>query len=78
MDCRGFESGEAMIRPCLMCLDLLERGEIVTFREKKKRLEYVREHIGLPDESDYRQINEFGAILSIRRKNMIFFVDIIY
>lgn len=86
-----------LIRLCLMCLDLLEKGEIVTFREKEhellmdirngvyldesgkptaeffemvnefeKRLEYAREHTSLPDEPDYKEINEF--VMSVNER----------
>lgn len=86
-----------LIRLCLMCLDLLEKGEIVTFREKEhdllmdirngayldesgkptaeffemvnqfeKRLEYAREHTSLPDEPDYKEIDEF--VMSVNER----------
>jgi hypothetical protein len=86
-----------LIRLYLMCLDLLENGEIVTYREKEhellmnirngkyidsnnevadefydiveeyeKRMEYAVKNTELPDEPDYRAIDEFVADVNER------------
>ena len=79
-----------LIRLYMMCLDILEREQIVTFREKEhdllmdirngkfldehdqpipefyemvddyeKKLDYAKENTSLPDQPDYKKINEF-------------------
>lgn len=79
-----------LIRLYMMCLDILEREQIVTYREKEhdllmdirngkfldehdqpipefyemvdeyeKRLNYAKENTSLPDQPDYKKINEF-------------------
>ena len=85
-----------LIRLYLMCLDILEREEIVTYRENdldllmdirngkylnenqptddffelvdnfEKKLEYARENTNLPDEPNYKAINEF--VMAINEK----------
>jgi hypothetical protein len=86
-----------LIRLYLMCLDLLENGEIVTCREKEhellmnirngkyidsnnevadefydivdeyeKRMEYAVQNTELPDEPDYKAIDEFVASVNER------------
>jgi hypothetical protein len=86
-----------LIRLYLMCLDLLENGEIVTYREREhellmdirngkyidsnnevadefydivdeyeKRMEYAVKNTELPDEPDYKAIDEFVASVNER------------
>ena len=86
-----------LIRLYMMCLDILERGEIITYREKEhdllmdirngkylseegkpnaeffemvndyeKRLDYARANTCLPDNPDYRRINEF--VMSVNER----------
>lgn len=86
-----------LIRLYMMALDILEREEIVTYREKEhdllmdirngkyldenrqpipefyemvddfeKRLEYAKENTSLPDNPDYKKINEFVASVNER------------
>ena len=80
-----------------MCIDILEKEEVVTFRteehdllmrirngeyldenrqpttafydllnEYEKRLDYAKNHTGLPDVPDYQQINEFKMYVNER------------
>lgn len=86
-----------LIRLYLMCLDLLEKGEIITYRKKEhdllmdirngkyldengkpiaeffemvndfeKRLYYAAENTNLPDNPDYKAINEF--VMSVNER----------
>lgn len=86
-----------LIRLYMMCLDILEKEEIVTYREKEhellmeirngkfldgdrqpipefyemvddyeKKLEYARNNTNLPDNPDYKRINEFVASVNER------------
>ena len=86
-----------LIRLYLMCLDILERGEIVTYREKdhdflmeirngkyldenrqpipeffdmisdfEKRLEYAKANTSLPDNPNYKEINDF--VMSVNER----------
>ena len=86
-----------LIRLYMMCLDILEKEEIVTYREKEhellmeirngkfldgdrqpipefyemvddyeKKLEYAKNNTNLPDNPDYKRINEFVASVNER------------
>lgn len=86
-----------LVRLYMMCLDILEKEKIVTYREKEhdllmdirngkylddnrqptsefyemvdeyeKRLEYAAQHTNLPDNPDYKAINEFVASVNER------------
>lgn len=86
-----------LIRLYMMCLDILEKEQIVTYREKEhdllmdirngkylddnkqpipeffemideyeKKLEYAKENTSLPDNPDYKAINEFVASVNER------------
>ena len=86
-----------LIRLYLMCLDILERGEIVTYREKdhdflmeirngkyldenrqpipeffdmisdfEKKLEYAKANTDLPDNPNYKEINDF--VMSVNER----------
>lgn len=86
-----------LIRLYMMCLDILEKEEIVTYRENEhdllmdirngkylddnrqpiaefyemvddfeKRLEYAKQNTSLPDNPDYKAINEFMASVNER------------
>lgn len=86
-----------LIRLYMMCLDILEKEEIVTYRENEhdllmdirngkylddnrqpiaefyemvddyeKRLEYAKQNTSLPDNPDYKTINEFVASVNER------------
>jgi predicted nucleotidyltransferase len=86
-----------LIRLYMMCMDILEKEEIVTFREKEhdllmdirngkyldgnrqpipeffemvddyeKRLDYAKDNTSLPDNPDYKSINEFVASVNER------------
>lgn len=86
-----------LIRLYIMCLDILEREQIVTYREKEhdllmsirngkyldensqpipefyemvddfeKRLDYAKANTSLPDDPDYKRINEFVASVNER------------
>ncbi len=86
-----------LIRLYMMCLDILEKEKIVTYREKEhdllidirngkylddnrqpiaefyemvddyeKRLEYAKQNTSLPDNPDYKAINEFVASVNER------------
>ena len=86
-----------LVRLYMMCLDILEKEEIVTYREEEhdllmdirngkylddnrqpisefyemvdeyeKRLEYAAQHTNLPDNPDYKAINEFVASVNER------------
>ena len=86
-----------LIRLYMMCLDILEKEEIVTYRENEhdllmdirngkylddnrqpiaefyemvddyeKRLEYAKQNTSLPDNPDYKAINEFVASVNER------------
>ncbi len=86
-----------LIRLYIMCLDILEREKIVTYREKEhellmdirngkfldedrqpipefyemvddyeKKLEYAKNNTSLPDNPDYKKINEFVASVNER------------
>lgn len=86
-----------LIRLYMMCIDILEKEEVVTFRteehdllmrirngeyldenrqpttafydllnEYEKRLDYAKNHTGLPDVPDYQQINEFKMYVNER------------
>lgn len=86
-----------LIRLYMMCLDILEKEEIVTYREKEhellmeirngkfldgdrqpipefyemvddyeKKLEYAKNNTNLPDNPDYKRINEFAASVNER------------
>lgn len=86
-----------LIRLYMMCIDILEKEEIVTYREKEhdllmdirngkyldnnkqptsefydllneyeKRFEYAKQHTNLPDNPNYKVINEFVASVNER------------
>lgn len=86
-----------LVRLYMMCLDILEREKIVTYREDEhdllmdirngkyldsnrqpiaefyemvddyeKKLEYAKQHTNLPDNPDYKAINEFVASVNER------------
>ena len=86
-----------LVRLYLMCLDILENQEIVTYREKEhnflmdirngkylddnrqpipeffemidefeKRLDYTKENTSLPEDPDYKKINEF--VMSVNER----------
>jgi predicted nucleotidyltransferase len=86
-----------LIRLYMMCLDILEKEQIITYREKEqdllmdirngkylddnrqpipeffemvdeyeKRLDYAKENTSLPDNPDYKAINEFVASVNER------------
>ena len=86
-----------LIRLYMMCLDILEKEQIVTYRENEhdllmdirngkyldenkqpipefyemvneyeKKLEYAKQHTALPDNPDYKRINEFVASVNER------------
>ena len=86
-----------LVRLYMMCLDILEREKIVTYRENEhnllmdirngkyldsnrqpvaefyelvddyeKKLEYAKKHTNLPDNPDYKAINEFVASVNER------------
>lgn len=86
-----------LVRLYMMCLDILEREKIVTYRadehdllmdirngkyldsnrqpiaefyemvdEYEKKLEYAKQHTNLPDNPDYKTINEFVASVNER------------
>lgn len=86
-----------LVRLYMMCLDILEREKIVTYRadehdllmdirngkyldsnrqpiaefyemvdEYEKKLEYAKQHTNLPDNPDYKAINEFVASVNER------------
>lgn len=86
-----------LIRLYMMCIDILEKEEIITYREKEhdllmdirngkyldsnkqptsefydllneyeKKFEYAKQHTNLPDNPDYKAINEFVASVNER------------
>ena len=86
-----------LVRLYMMCLDILEREKIVTYRadehdllmdirngkyldsnrqpiaefyemvdDFEKKLEYAKQHTNLPDNPDYKAINEFVASVNER------------
>ena len=86
-----------LIRLCMMCLDILEKEKIITYRENEhdllmdirngkfldsndqpipeffemvdeyeKRLEYAKQNTNLPDNPNYKAINEFVASVNER------------
>ena len=89
-----------LIRLYLMCLDILEKEKIITYRENEhdllmdirngkfldsndqpipeffemvdeyeKRLEYAKRNTNLPDNPNYKEINEFVASVNERVVN---------